>query len=148
MTFEGVKWWRQVYGSRFGEQQRRKHDVKSVFTLGTWRRDWLEERSERLGWWYCHVTFPDFFSDDETAVQLPDSDTNMSDSCALHIKGFCFAHLLFIIIFLSFCLSLSFYPLISSAVFLNSDSYQRLWFDEFVRPSILLFTDTNVVNIC
>jgi len=24
---------------------------KSVFTLGTWRRDWLEERSERLGWW-------------------------------------------------------------------------------------------------
>jgi len=25
--------------------------AKSVFVLGTYKRDWLEERSKRLDWW-------------------------------------------------------------------------------------------------
>jgi len=38
----------QIWGAAEEKAQR----PKSVFTLGTWRRDWLEERSERLGWWW------------------------------------------------------------------------------------------------
>ena len=56
VTFEGVKWWRYFNGGWYmiqiwGAAEEKARRPKSVFTLGTWRRDWLEERSKRLGWW-------------------------------------------------------------------------------------------------
>ena len=40
-----------LYGSRFGEQQRRARRPKSGFVPGMCRRDWLEERSKLLSDW-------------------------------------------------------------------------------------------------
>jgi len=62
VTFEGVKWsdvetlmavgiWFQIWGA--AEEKARR--PKSVYVLGTCRRDWLEERRERLGWWYSFL---------------------------------------------------------------------------------------------
>ena len=47
VTFEGVKWWRYFNGAGiwfqiWGAAEEKARRPKSVFTLGTWRRDWLE----------------------------------------------------------------------------------------------------------
>jgi len=48
-TLIAVGIWFQICGAA-----EEKHDVqtpKSVFILGTYKRDWLEKRSKRLYWW-------------------------------------------------------------------------------------------------